>query len=172
MICCQSWGRARLWAEWGATACGYEFSFCDDKNVLELDTASVNAECIELFTLKWLILCCCEFHLKGGARLILMPVGCAECPRRRVLWRREAQVVRPTKLLVRISPVVPRAVLGLGVRGPDWDTPHVVCVRRTSSRAPGWGSSCPPPPPTVPLRAVGLSAALLCLWHWAIQVRC
>lgn len=32
-------------------------SLCDDKNVLKLDTASVNAECTELFTLKWLILC-------------------------------------------------------------------------------------------------------------------
>ena len=44
-----------------------------------------------------------------------------------------------------------------------------VFARRTSSRALGWGADCPPPP--VPSRAVGPSVALLCLWHWAIQVR-
>lgn len=48
MICCQGWGRASLWAEWGVTAHGYRFSFCDDENVVELDSLFECAECIEL----------------------------------------------------------------------------------------------------------------------------
>lgn len=73
-----------------------------------------------------------------------MPVGCAECPRRRVLWRQEAQVVRPTKLLVRISPVVPPSCVRPGCAWTCLGHPTCGLCEKDQQQSTGVGFKLPP----------------------------